>query len=356
MIMFWIVVLNRHPTFFQNMVELVWLDLSSCFIGRTISFLGIFLIIIDMDSFPLDQSIRKSYSFFICNLRKQSVPDLIDLEGIFIQISETRATWSIFRQVRIWYQDLFQMNWEIAHQWWPLIWDSTFLLEKIPKEPGIFFWTQSSWIWVLTDMDSSWMPWGAWQHFQHTILATGNIVAELPLDWEKLQMLEIRDALHSALVGTINSSATLETWSPYLSLNNLTIFLPLAWVKFITLSPNACLGNHGLCLLYTSENLCVKTTKPKSPITISKIRLSSKHITMVVFTTNIFCAMVILMAWCWFRQRKLFLLERSRLDIDNADFVLCAMGSTIAFQEVMEATKYVSEGKLVKEGAFGTTY
>lgn len=32
------------------------------------------------------------------------------------------------------------------------------------------------------------------------------------------------------------------------------------------------------------------------------------------------------------------------------------MGSTITFRDVMEATKYISEGRLVKKGAFGTTY
>ena len=35
--MFWIVVSTRHPTFLQIMVELVWLDLSSCSLGGQFS-------------------------------------------------------------------------------------------------------------------------------------------------------------------------------------------------------------------------------------------------------------------------------------------------------------------------------
>ena len=115
--------------------------------------------------------------------------------------------------------------------------------------------TRSSRFWVLTDTGACWMPLGNLTTLSALITSYRNIVAELPMDWEKLQMLEARYVSHNALVGTINSSATSETWSSYLSLNNLTKVLHPAWVKFMTLSPNDFLDNHRLCLLYISDNL-----------------------------------------------------------------------------------------------------
>ena len=244
------------------------------------------------------------------------------------------------------------MNWEIAHQWWPLIWCSTILMEKIPKEPGICF------------LNSVELKLGADRYgFMLNAVVSLTTLSTLIISYREY-CCRVSHGLGEAVnVGDlINKMPRTAPWlvpliSPqlwkhdllYLPFKNLTKVLPPAWMKFIALSPNAFLGDHGLCLLCTSENLCVKTTKPKSPITISTSRLNSKQIT-------IFCAMVILMAWCSFRQRKLFLLERSWLDIANEDFVLRAMGSTITFRDVMEATKYISEGRVVKKGAFGTTY